>query len=229
MIPNVTTELLMSQSQGPESTSNTTTCTICMDQFNLLYTCGNQLCKALYCRVCIKRWLATDNCPKVCALCKSTTVLTVAQNTTSVPTDLTITLTSVENATLHTVEGFIAPTPVLICQPTSRKNVIASQLLVHFLIHLVFIYRLSTKHGTLMLVIYYVFMTLHLLWLVAIRTQYYQRMYTLAVLAMAAPVGLLLCRLGIVVIVLPSFEVPMISILSTLACIVDIATCWTYQ
>jgi hypothetical protein len=103
-------------------------------------------------------------------------------------------------------------------------------LVVHVLIHMVFIFRLSAKRGTwaTLLFVYCVFLGLHLLWFVAIRTQYCQRRYLLSVLVMAAPTGLLLYRLGIVAAVLPAFEVPMISVLSTLACMIDVATCWTF-
>jgi hypothetical protein len=222
----------MGQAAGLEPTSNTN-CIICMDQFNLLYTCSNTLCEALYCHVCIEQWLCTDSCPKVCALCKSSTVLTIAHNTTSVPADLTITLTRVENATLNISEGIIEPAPPRLFQPTSHPMVIAVHLIVHFLIHVVFICHLYTKQvipkqWNTVLVIYYVLMGLHLLWLVAIRTQYCQRRYRLALLAMAIPVCLMLYRLGIGTAVLPVSEVPMISVLSTLAGIIDIATCWTF-
>jgi hypothetical protein len=192
-----------------------------MDQFNLLYTCENLLCKALYCRVCIEQWLVTDSCPKVCALCKCATVLAIAQNTNSIPADITITLTSVEHSQS-------------LCQSTSDPKVIAIQLFLHLLIHMVFMFRLSAKQvipkaSTTLLVIYCVLVCSHLLWLIAIRTQYCQRRYLLALLSMTAPVGLMLYRLGIVTAVLPGFEVVMISLLSVFACMIDIATCWTFQ
>jgi hypothetical protein len=203
-----------------------------MDAFDLLYTCRNQLCTALYCRVCIEQWLNTYSCPKVCASCKSTTVLTISQNTTSVPADLTITLTRVENITLNTIESRIVPASNIRFQPTSHPKVIAVQFILHFLTNFVFICRLRItvvipKASTALFVIYCVFVGLHLLLLVAIRTQYYQRRYLLALLAVAATVGLLLYRFGIIATVLPLFEVPMMCILSTLAFIVDVVTCWT--
>jgi hypothetical protein len=218
-----------------------------MEQFNLLYTCDNQLCKALYCCVCIKQWLATDSCPKVCATCKSSTVLMVAHKTTSVPAYAAINLTAVENSTLNYVEGFTVPDRDIFCQPTSHPKVITVQFVMHFLLHLVFICHLRTKHTT-MLVIYYVFLVLHLLWLVSIRTHYCQQRYRLAMLTMAAPIrtqyckrryiltvlataapaALMLYRLGIVAAILPVFDVPVISVISTLACIIDIATCWPF-
>jgi hypothetical protein len=173
--------------------------------------------------------LAIDSCSKVCTSCRSETVPTIAQNTTSVPADLTITISRVGNVTLNTAAGQSATEADIRCLPTSHVKVIAVQLTLHLFINLVFVYRLSIipviqKASSTVLVVYCVFMGFHFLWLVAIHTQYYQRRNIVVVLAMVSSVGLLLFRIGILSVVPIVFEVPVVSILSALAFIIDIET-----
>jgi hypothetical protein len=218
-------------------TYSNTSCSICMEESDLLYTCCIHQCPSLYCMGCIDQWWAVDNCPKTCALCKSTSNLRLIQNTTSRLAESAIFLARAE-VTSVSINVSTLPSHTITFQPNIRLqvHVLVFHAWLHLLIHIIFISRFTThkvdhqlKTYTIQLVIYCILMCLHGLWGIAMYVQRFQRSgYGITTLSMAAPTALFVFKLGVAVEVLPQFEFPLVILLSVIAFACDVVIFWTH-